>query len=148
MVSQGRAFIAELFRFHLVGAGTLLIGTLVFLGLVALGIDYMLALAGDYAAGILFSYYMNKTFTFRAEVRSDIKPLAVTALGYCAAFLLNLLLLAIAVELLSLPVIYAQLAIMLVLAGLNFLLFKFLIFGVLARGAGGTGAPPAMGRES
>lgn len=134
MGSKGRAFVAELFRFHLVGAGTLLIGTLVFLGLVALGIDYMLALAGDYAAGILFSYYMNKTFTFRAQVRSDMKPLAFTALGYCVTFLLNLLMLFIAVEQLSLPVVYTQIVIMLVLAVLNFLLFKFVIFG--ARNAG------------
>lgn len=130
MGSKGRAFVAELFRFHVVGVGTLLIGTLVFLGLVALGLDYRLALAGDYAAGILFSYYMNKTFTFRAQVRSDIKPLAFTALGYCVTFFLNLLLLGVAVEVLSLPVIQAQIVIMLVLAVLNFLVFKFLVFGV------------------
>src|SRR5690606_22283590 len=76
MGSKGRALIAELFRFHLVGAGTLVVGTLVFLGLVALGFGYTLALVGDYAAGILFSYYMNKTFTFRAQVASDVKPLS------------------------------------------------------------------------
>jgi len=134
MGSKGRALVAELFRFHLVGVGTLLIGTLVFLALLALGYDYMIALAADYAAGILFSYYMNKTFTFRAQVRSDVKPLSFTAIGYMVTFLLNLLLLACAVELFSLHVVYSQLVIMLVLAILNYLVFKFFIFGWLIRG--------------
>jgi putative flippase GtrA len=129
MGSKGRAFVVELLRFHLVGLGTLCIGTLVFLGLVALGLDYTLALAGDYAAGTVFSYYMNKTFTFRVQVRSDVKPLALSALGYGATFLLNLLLLALAVELLGLPVVYAQLVIMVILAALNYAMFKFVVFG-------------------
>lgn len=141
MGSKGRAFVAELFRFHLVGAGTLAIGTLAFLALVALGFDYMIALAGDYAVGILFSYYMNKTFTFRAKAGSDLKPLSWTALGYLVTYVLNLLLLAGAVELFSLHVVYSQFVIMLVLAMLNFLVFKFFIFGWLMRGAAESGAP-------
>jgi len=148
MGSKGRAFVAELFRFHLVGAGTLLIGTLVFLALVSLGIEYWLALTGDYAAGILFSYYMNKSFTFRASTRSDLKPLSFTILGYLVAFLLNLILLSIAVERLSLDVVYSQIVIMLLLAALNFLVFKYLIFGLLIRDQHGTQNSPAKGRVS
>ena len=142
MGSKGRALVAELFRFHLVGAGTLLVGTLVFLGLVALGFGYTPALAGDYAAGILFSYYMNKIFTFRAQVASDVKPLSYTVLGYAVTFLLNLALLAIAVERLALPVIHSQVVIMLVLAAVNFVIFKFVVFGAAAR------ASPAPERSS
>ena len=129
MGSEGRALVAELFRFHLVGAGTVIIGTLVFLGLVALDVPYTLALVADYAVGILFSYYMNKTFTFRAEVRSDLKPLSYTVVGYIVSFLLNLALLAIAVELLALNVAFAQVVIMLALALLNYVIFKFVVFG-------------------
>ena len=129
MGSEGRALVAELFRFHLVGAGTVIIGTLVFLGLVALGVPYTLALVADYAVGILFSYYMNRTFTFRAEVRSDLKPLSYTVVGYVVSFLLNLALLAIAVELLALNVAFAQVVIMLALALLNYVIFKFVVFG-------------------
>ncbi|HEY0963227.1 MAG TPA: GtrA family protein [Pseudomonadales bacterium] len=139
MGSKGRALVAELFRFHLVGAGTLLVGTLVFLGMVALGFGYTPALVGDYVAGILFSYYMNKTFTFRAQVASDVKPLSFTVLGYAVTFLLNLALLALAVECLALPVVYSQLVIMLVLAVLNFAIFKFIVFGAAARTAGDRG---------
>jgi putative flippase GtrA len=136
MGSEGRALVAELLRFHLVGAGTLVVGTLVFLGLVALGVAYTLALAGDYAAGILFSYYMNKTYTFRAQVRSDAKPLAYTVIGYLVTFALNLLLLTVAVERLALPVVYAQIVIMLVLAVLNYAIFKFVVFRKSVTGEG------------
>jgi putative flippase GtrA len=129
MGNKGRALVAELFRFHVVGAGTLCIGTLVFAGMVLLGFDYVPALAGDYTVGILFSYFMNKTFTFRARVSGDLKPLAYTALGYLVTFLLNLVLLAVAVDVLALPVLYAQVVIMLALAALNYLIFKFVVFG-------------------
>lgn len=133
MDSKGRAFVAELLRFHAVGIGTLLVGTLVFLLLLALGSSYLIALSADYAAGILFSYYMNKTFTFRAKMSGDGKPLAWTAVCYFVTYLLNLLLLAVAVEQFSLHVVFAQLLIMMLLAILNYLLFKFFIFGVLMR---------------
>ena len=132
MGSKGRALVAELFRFHVVGAGTLVIGTLVFLGLVALGFNYAFALVGDYAAGILFSYYMNKTFTFRAQVRNELKSLSITTMGYAVTFAMNLLLLAAAVEWLALPIVPAQIVIMLVLAVLNFVMFKFIVFGAAA----------------
>lgn len=132
MGRKGRALVAELFRFHLVGAGTLAVGTLVFLGMVAAGFGYTPALAGDYAAGILFSYYMNKVFTFGAQVASDVKPLAYTVIGYAVTFALNLALLAAAVERFALPVVASQLVIMLVLALLNFAIFKFVVFGTAA----------------
>jgi putative flippase GtrA len=135
MGSKGRALVAELFRFHLVGAGTLVVGTLVFLGLVALGFGYTPALVGDYAAGILFSYYMNKTFTFRAQVASDVKPLSYTVLGYAVTFTLNLALLALAVERFALPVVYSQLVIMVLLALVNFAIFRFIVFAPSGRGA-------------
>jgi len=142
MGSDGRALVAELFRFHLVGVGTVLIGTLVFLGLVALDVPYTLALVGDYATGILFSYYMNKAFTFRAQVRGDLKPLSYTVIGYLVSFLLNLALLTIAVELLALNVVFAQVVIMLVLAVLNYAIFKFVVFSptTLERPAAGPGS--------
>lgn len=129
MGGKGRALVAELFRFHLVGVGTLAVGTLVFVGLMQAGFAYTPALAGDYAAGILFSYFMNKTFTFRARVGSNLQPLAYTVLGYLLTFLLNLLLLRVAVEALALPVLPAQIVIMLVLAAFNYLIFKFVVFG-------------------
>ena len=107
-----------------------MVGTAVFLGMVAAGFGYVPALVGDYAAGIIFSYFMNKKFTFRAKVKSDALPLLVTVLTYVVTFLLNVLLLSIAVETYQFNVVYAQVVIMLFLAIMNFLMFKFLIFGV------------------
>lgn len=132
MGSKRRTFVVELLRFHLVGAGTLLVGTAVFLGMVAAGFGYVPALVGDYAAGIIFSYFMNKKFTFRVKVKSDVLPLLVTVLAYLVTFLLNVLLLSIAVEHYQFNVVYAQVVIMLVLAIMNFLLLKFLVFGIFA----------------
>lgn len=133
MVNKGRALIAELLRFHLVGAGTLLIGTAVFLAMVALGTGYVSALVGDYAAGIAFSYFMNKQFTFRVKLASDTRPLLVTVLAYLVTFLLNVLLLALAVDTYGFNLVYAQIVIMLALAIVNYLMFKFVIFGFLAQ---------------
>jgi putative flippase GtrA len=130
--SKGRTFVAELLRFQLVGVGTLLVGTAVFLGMVAAGFSYIPALAGDYAAGIIFSYFMNKKFTFRVKVTSDALPLLITALSYVVTFLLNVMLLSSAVETYQFNVVYAQVVIMLVLALMNFVLQKFLVFGVFA----------------
>ena len=133
MGSKRRIFIVELVRFHMVGAGTLVIGTAVFLGMVTAGFGYIPALVGDYAVGILFSYFMNKKFTFRVKVDSDALPLLVTVLTYFVTFLLNVLLLHLAVEVYGFNVIYAQVVIMLMLAIMNFLMFKFLVFGIFAR---------------
>ncbi|MES2626703.1 MAG: GtrA family protein [Pseudomonadota bacterium] len=130
MGSQGRTLVAELLRFHLVGVGTLLVGTAVFLGMVAAGFGYVPALVGDYAAGIVFSYFMNKKFTFRVKVKNDVVPLLVTVLTYVVTFSLNVLLLSVAVEIYTFNVVYAQVVIMLLLAIMNFLLLKFLVFGV------------------
>src|SRR5690606_18147256 len=107
MGNKGKAFLAELLRFHLVGAGTLLIGTAVFLGMVAAGFTYVPALVGDYAVGIAFSYFMNKKFTFQVKLQSDVLPLFVTIVSYLVSFALNVLLLAFAVERLQFHVVYA-----------------------------------------
>lgn len=132
MGGKGRVLVGQFLRFHLVGAGTLLVGTLVFLGLVALGCNYVIALGGDYAVGILFSYFMNKAYTFKAKVHSDVKPLSATVLSYLLTFLLNVLLLSIAVEVYAFDLVYSQILIMVALAVMNFLMFKFWIFGRLA----------------
>jgi putative flippase GtrA len=132
MGSKGRIFVVELLRFHIVGIGTLLVGTAVFLGMIAMGIAYVPALVGDYAAGILFSYFMNKKFTFRVKIKNDVLPLLVTTSAYLVTFLLNVLLLSIAVEAYQFNVVYSQIVIMLLLAIVNFLMMKFLVFGIFA----------------
>ncbi len=132
MGSEGRTFIVEFLRFHVVGIGTLMVGTAVFLTMIGVGFGYVAALVGDYAVGILFSYFMNKKFTFKVQVKSDVVPLLVTVLSYLVTFALNVLLLSLAVETYGFNVVYSQVVIMLVLAIMNFLMFKFLVFGLFA----------------
>jgi putative flippase GtrA len=132
MGSKGRTFVVEFLRFHVVGIGTLLVGTAIFVAMIALSFGYVPALVGDYAAGILFSYFMNKKFTFRVQVKSDVVPLLVTVLGYLVTFLLNVLLLSLAVETYGFNIVYSQIVIMLGLAIMNFLMLKFLVFGIFA----------------
>lgn len=114
------------------GIGTLIVGTAVFLAMIGMGFGYVPALIGDYAAGILFSYFMNKKFTFRVKVENDIVPLFVTVLSYLVTFLLNVWLLALAVDTYQFNIVYAQVVIMLMLAVINFLMLKFLVFGFFA----------------
>jgi putative flippase GtrA len=133
MGSKGRVFVAELLRFHVVGACTLLVGTGVFLAMVWAGFGYVIALVGDYAAGIVFSYFMNKKFTFKAQIENDAVPFLVTALTYVVTFMLNILLLTAAVERYGFHTIYSQVVIMLALALVNFLVLKFVVFEMFAR---------------
>ncbi len=113
---------------------TVALGTTIFVLLTILGADYLFALFADYAGGALFSYYMNKRFTFGAEMKSDVVPLAMTVVNYAIVFLLNAVLLFVAVETLNQDPIAAQLIILVGLAAFNFIVFKYLIFG----GAAGT----------
>lgn len=100
--------------------------------MIGMGFGYVPALVGDYAAGILFSYFMNKRFTFRVEVDSDVVPLFVTVLSYLVTFVLNVWLLSLAIDTYRFNIVYAQVVIMLGLAVLNFVMLKFLVFGFFA----------------
>lgn len=132
MGSERRILVAQFFRFNLVGILTVILGTAVFLAMIFLGFNYVLALTGDYAAGIVFSYVMNKDYTFKAKVASHARPFAMTVLSYALTFLLNVLLLALAVEALDLNVVVSQIVIMALLSVLNFLMFKYLVFRTVA----------------
>lgn len=128
MGSQRRILVAQFLRYNLVGLLTIILGTAVFMVMTFLGFHYVAALIGDYTAGIVFSYFMNKKFTFRAIVASDTKPFAITVCSYFVTFLLNVLFLGIAVDVLHFNIIISQVIIMAFLAILNFLMFKYVIF--------------------
>ncbi len=128
MGGQRRVLVAQLIRFNFVGALTVFLGTAVFFGILALGLNYVVALAGDYGAGIIFSYMMNKRFTFGVQVESNAKPFAITVLTYFTTFLLNVVLLSMAVESLGINIVVSQIVIIFILAVLNFVMFKFVIF--------------------
>lgn len=136
MDREGRVLVGQFLRFNLVGVLTVLLGTAVFLAMAAAGLDYIAALVGDYGAGIAFSYFMNKRYTFKAEVAHDAKPFALTLAAYAITFLLNAALLALAVDVLALDVMLSQLVIMGGLAMVNFVMFKFVVFRPAPGGEG------------
>ena len=117
--------------FNYVGVLTVIIGTLVFVLMISMGFGYVASLVGDYAAGILFSYFMNKNYTFKAKTSSDIVPLLKTAAMYVVSFLLNVYMLKLSTEVFGFHVIYSQFVIIFILALFNFLVFKLLIFRVI-----------------
>jgi len=129
MDRKRRVYVKQFIIFNYVGALTVIIGTLVFVLMIALGFGYVNSLIGDYAAGILFSYFMNKNYTFKVKISGDFVPLIKTALMYVVSFLLNVYMLRLSTEVYGYGVIYSQFVIIFVLALFNFLVFKLIIFG-------------------
>jgi len=131
MDGKRRIYLKQFVIFNYVGVLTVIIGTLVFVLMIAMGFGYVISLVGDYAAGILFSYFMNKNYTFKVKTSSDIVPLLKTTVMYIISFTLNVYMLKICTEVYGFNVIYSQFVIIFILALFNFLVFKLLIFRVV-----------------
>ena len=131
MDGQRRIYLKQFIIFNYVGVLTVIIGTLVFVLMISMGFGYVASLVGDYAAGILFSYFMNKNYTFKAKTSSDMVPLLKTAAMYVVSFMLNVYMLKLSTEVFGFHVIYSQFVIIFILALFNFLVFKLLIFRVI-----------------
>ena len=131
MDNKRKISIKQFIKFNYVGAFTIIVGTSVFMLMITLGFDYISSLVGDYMAGILFSYFMNKNYTFQVKTNSDLLPLIKTVLMYVISFLLNVTLLKLSSEVYGYNLIYSQIVIILILAMFNFLVFKLIIFRVI-----------------
>ena len=132
MDGKRRTYIKQFIVFNYIGVLTVIIGTLVFVVMISMGFGYVISLVGDYAAGILFSYFMNKNYTFKVKTSSDLMPLIKTTSMYVVSFLLNVYMLKLSTETFGFHVIYSQLVIIFILAIFNFLVFKLLIFRVVS----------------
>ena len=131
MDDKRKISIKQFVKFNYVGLLTIIVGTSVFVLMIALGFGYVISLAGDYMAGIIFSYFMNKSYTFQAVIDSDLLPLLKTALMYVVSFFLNVVLLKVSSEVYGYDLITSQFVIIFVLALFNFLVFKLIIFRVV-----------------
>ena len=118
----------QILRFNIVGLTTVALGAAIFFALIWLNVSYVAALFFDYAAGAVFSYFANKNFTFRVKVDSEVSSFSKTVLVYFSSFLLNTLFLGFAVETLKFPVIESQIVIIFILAVVNFIVFRWVIF--------------------
>lgn len=126
--TKAKELARQFLRFNAVGILTVVLGVVVFFVMIYLGFNYVLALVGDYVVGAVFSYFANKKFTFKVQVRSNLAPILKTLMTYGLTLGLNVLLLGLAVEVCKLNIVLSQLVIICVLATLNFALFKWVVF--------------------
>lgn len=80
----------RLVRFGAAGLVTTGATYLLYAGLLGAGLHYNLALVGEYTAGILLGFHLNRSWTFR-DRRGLSRPLARYAAAYGVVFLLNAL---------------------------------------------------------
>lgn len=123
----------QLLRYGLVGVGSNLLLYLAYLALAAGGMGYKTAMAMTYWLGVAGTFVFNRNWSFKhkgAWQRSFILYVAVYAVGY----LTNLLGLIVLVDFGRLPHQAVQAAMILVVAGLIFILQKFWVFDQRDRG--------------
>ncbi len=119
--------LGELVRFGVVGVVHNLLGYLVYLLITWLGVDPKLAVVILYPLGMVASYYLNRRWTFDhtgAVAQSMTRYVSMHVCGLLA----NILILYIGHDLMEFPHQLVQLFTMFFLAGVSFLVSKFLIF--------------------
>ncbi|MFC1740452.1 GtrA family protein [Pseudomonadota bacterium] len=97
MNPPNRAEQRQLFRFIVVGGTNTVIIYLLYLLLLYLGVQYLVALTIDYALGISLGYFMNRYWTFRVS-RNQRSTFVKYSVSYIAVYLLNLILLFVFVD--------------------------------------------------
>jgi len=126
---------STLVRYVIVGVGNTCVGFCVIVLLeLALGFTPVQANAGGYLVGLLFSYAMNRSFTFRSDIGHKIAvPAFVGAALVC--YLLNLWVLHIARTFLQLPSVASQGLAVAAYAGSFYLANRYIVFIWSPRGA-------------
>lgn len=120
-------FRLEAIRFLLVGGANFVLTFVVFFALFKiLHINYLVALSGSWATGMLFSYALNFTWVFRPEERLQFKArLAKYFLANLVSLLLNLLTLHWLVGLTGYDPFWVQCALIPLIVVFNFSTAKF-----------------------
>jgi putative flippase GtrA len=120
-------FRLEAIRFLLVGGANFVLTFVVFFALFKLlRINYLIALSGSWATGMLFSYALNFTWVFRPEERLQFKArLAKYFLANLVSLLLNLLTLHWLVGLTGYDPFWVQCALIPLIVVFNFSTAKF-----------------------
>jgi len=134
MDNKRKIFIKQFLSFNYIGLMTTALGFFIYIILLQLEFGYVIALIGDYLFGIIFSYFMNKKYTFKAKIESDFIGIGKTFITYLISFFLNLKLLDIFINIYLIDAIRAQVISSVFLAILNFFLFKIFIFSKKIKG--------------
>ena len=124
--------IKQFIKFGIVGISNTLISYVVYVVLVGVHINYLLASIAGYIVSVLNSYYWNNKYVFKKqedEQRTWWKTLIKTFVSYAGTgLILSNILLVIWVEWIKVPQIVAPLINLLITVPLNFIINKFWAF--------------------
>ena len=128
MGSEKRNLLKEFIAFNIVGIINTVITYGIYSLLVFLGIDYKLALFGEYCFGVAFSFLANRKFTFKHTEKINLYMIVSMVSSYIFIFLLNMALLVVFVEKLFLGKYLAQLFALAISVAASFLAQKYVVF--------------------
>jgi putative flippase GtrA len=115
-------------RFLISGAALTLLAYLIFAGLLALGLHYLIASTAAWVAGIVVSYFLNKGFTFELGRAFVWREFLTLAAGYGLQFLLASLGYVVLIDGLGFQPTPAFLINVVIVAGFSFLFMQFVVF--------------------
>ncbi len=118
----------EFVFFNLIGVVNTLLGLMIYLSLVYLGTYYVVALVVDYVFGIIFSFFMNKRYTFRSTDRTSYVMFYKMIYVYVGMFFLNIILLTTTVEIFGMNEYLGQIISCGVLSVFTFFAQKLMVF--------------------
>jgi putative flippase GtrA len=126
---SAKRILKQFIRFNMVGALNTLITYLIYSGLVFAGLHYQAALALEYSFGIVFSYVLNKRFTFAIRGSRDSRMFMRMLATYIPMLFLNAIALWLLVDRLGWNKYLGQAVALVVVAGLSFLAQRAFVFG-------------------
>lgn len=128
MVKISKNNIIQFISFNIIGLINTLLTTLLFFILIYLEGNYIISLFIVYVLGILFSFYMNKNFTFKYNSSNTLIMFIKMCSSYIFIFLLNAGLLYFFIEGILINKYLAQILAMFLLIIVSFMLQKFFVF--------------------
>ena len=114
-------------KFLTVGVTNTMGGYAFYSALIALGVNYAVALTLEYVAGVVYGFLLNKLWTFKAQGESGQQALRYVAV-YTLIYVLNITLLMILVERWALSPYLAPILLLVFLTLLSFVVQKRWIF--------------------
>ncbi|MDN3717482.1 GtrA family protein [Vibrio breoganii] len=110
----------KIFKFGLFGILNSLLSYMVFSFLIYIGAYYLLASLLSFILGTISSYYLNSTYTFHTTVGNS--KLVKFSISMTLSLVLGLLLLYFFVDALSVPILLAQIYVIIIRFPVNYLL--------------------------
>ena len=119
--------IKQVIKFGIVGVANTIIGYGTYLILIAFNVNVQLAMAGNWVIGSIFSFFLNKYWTFQQK-NNDSASVIRFIIVCTFAMLLNIALVTVTVNFLGMEKKIGGLVSMIFVVGINFLGQKFFAF--------------------